>query len=75
MVISENHGQSLGSNIVSNRFVNDQRDMGIIDPNSQTYLDWYRGINHKIEGGIIGKNTKKSHDLDIKNKPTISANS
>ena len=61
MILSDNYsqGQSYGgvtSNIVSNRVINEQKEMGFVDPNSQKYLDWYRGINNKLEGvGSVGK--------------------
>ena len=79
-MLSDNYsqGQSYGaSNIVSNRVTNDfKKDIGFVDPNSQTYLDWYRGINNKLEGvGSVGKKITNINDLDIKSKPTISANS
>jgi hypothetical protein len=48
-----------------------------MDPTSQTYLDWYRGVNNKL-AGTGGANPPKntlSYDLDMKSKPTISHNS
>lgn len=65
---------------VSNSFKNfDVRDhMGIgvgsknlIDPNSQTYLNWYRGLNKKLEKNKQSMNEPK----DVLQKPKISMRS
>lgn len=43
----------------------------LIDPNSQTYLNWYRGLNKKLERNRQSLNDPK----DVLQKPKINLKS